>query len=85
MFNVNHFTIIGKYIKTESIRNKLYLYIMIENNKVLRIIIAKGIKDKITEFCTINETIAVKGYISTNEAHETLLQATQIMFLSNKN
>ena len=85
MFNVNHFTIIGKYIKIESIKNKIYLHLMIENNKALKIVIAKGIKDKISEFCTINETIAVKGYISTNEAHNVLLKATQIMFLSNKN
>ena len=85
MFDVSQFSLIGKYIKMETINNTTFLFLEISNDKILKLIVTKGIKQKMIDFCSANETIIVKGNISTNNRHDALLHITKIMFLSNKN
>jgi len=85
MFDINQFSIIGKYIKMEAINNTTYLFLEIGNDKIIKLIVTNGIKQKMLEFCSSNEAIIVKGNITTNNNHDALLQITKIMFLSSKN
>lgn len=80
MFDVNQFVIIGKYLKID----KSYLYIKVANDKMLKLFITNGLKEKLIEFCSINETIAIKGFITSNNKYNAILQATKISFISNK-
>ena len=84
MFDVNQFVVIGKYTKMESHNNKSYLYLQTDNNGELRFIISNAIKDKLNDYCCVNDTMAVKGSISTNKNHSISLCATKISLISNK-
>ena len=84
MFDVNQFVVIGKYIKTESHNNKSYLYLQTDNNGELRFIVSSAIRDKLIDYCCVNDTMAVKGSISANKNHSISLCATKISILSNK-
>ncbi len=84
MFDVNQFIVIGKYTKIESHNNKSYLYLQTANNGELRFVIVTAIKEKLYEYCNVNDTMAVKGYVQANKRHGISLCATKITFLSNK-
>ena len=84
MFDVNQFVIIGKYTKIESHNNKSYLYLQTANNGELRFIIVTATKEKLYEYCNVNDTMAVKGYVQANKRHGISLCATKITFISNK-
>ena len=64
--------------------NKSYLYLQTANNGELRFIIATAIKEKLYEYCNINDTMAVKGYTQANKNHSISLCATKITFISDK-
>ena len=84
MFDINQFVVIGKYTKIESHNNKSYLYLQTDNNGELRFIISNAIKNKLNDYCCVNDTMAVKGSISANKNHSISLCATKISILSNK-
>lgn len=84
MFDVNQFTIIGKYINLESHRDKVFLFIKITDNKIIKFVINKGIHDKLASFVLNDKTIAIKGYISSDSRNTILLYATKLFFLSDK-
>lgn len=84
MFDVNQFTIIGKFLKLESYRNTTFLYLKIDNNIIIIFIINKGIQERLALFCLDNETMAIKGYISSDSRKNILLYATKLFFLSDK-
>ncbi len=84
MFDVNQFVVIGKYTKIESHNNKSYLYLQTANNGEWRFIVNNSIRDKLNDYCCVNDTMAVKGSISANKNHCISLCATKISFLSNK-
>lgn len=84
MFDVNQFVIIGKYTKIESHNNKSYLYLQTANNGELRFVIVTAIKEKLYEYCKVNDTMAVKEYAQANKRHGISLCATKITFISNK-
>lgn len=84
MYDVNQFVIIGKYTKIELHNNKSYLYLRTANNLELRFIVNNSIRDKLNDYCCINDTMAVKKSISSNKNHSISLCATKISFLSNK-
>ena len=83
MFDVNQFTIIGKYIKLESHRDKVFLFIKINDNKIIKFVISKGIQKQLAPFCLKNETMAIKGYISSDSRNIILLYATKLFFSAN--
>lgn len=85
MFNINQFTIIGEYIKVKVEDTVEYLFIKIDNDLTLKLLINSGIKEKLNAYCSINETIVVKGYISASNTNESLLYVTKLIFLSQKN
>ncbi len=80
MFDVNNFVIIGKFLKIET--NNLYL--KIDDDKTLKFIINKGIRKQLSYFKLNNETISIKGYISSNKRNTIMLCATKLFFLCNK-
>lgn len=80
MFDVNQFIIMGKYLKID----KSYLYIKVADDQMLKLFITNGLKEKLIEFCSINETIAIKGVITSNNKYNAILKATKISFISNK-
>lgn len=80
MFDVNNFVIIGKFQKIEA--NNLYL--KIDDDKTIKFIINKGIRNQLSYFKLNNETIAIKGYISSNKRNTIMLCVTKLFFLSNK-
>ena len=84
MFDVNQFVVIGKYNKIESHNNKSYLYLQTANHGEFRFIRVTAIKEKLYQYCNINDTIAVKGYVQANKRHGISLCATKITFISNK-
>ena len=84
MFDVNQFVVIGKYTKIESHNKKSYLYLQIANNRELRFFVSNAIRDKLIDYCWVNDTMAVKGSISADKKHSISLCATKISFLSNK-
>ena len=84
MFDVNQFVVIGKYTKIESHNNKSYLYLQTTNNGELRFVIVTAIKEKLYQYCNVNDTMAVKGYAQSNKNHSISLCATKITFLSDK-
>lgn len=80
MFDVNQFVIMGKYLKID----KSYLYIKMANDKMLKLFITNSLKEKLIEFCSINETIAIKGVITSNNKYNAILHVTKISFISFK-
>ena len=84
MFDVNQFVITAKYVKVKTINNEVYLYLKTANNGELRFIIGTAIKDKLQDYCCVNDIMAVKGYVSADYNHSILLYATKLTFLSNK-
>ena len=80
MFDVNNFVIIGRFLKIEA--NNLYL--KIDDDKTIKFVINKGIRKQLSYFKLNNETIAIKGYISSNKRNTIMLCATKLFFLSNK-
>lgn len=80
MFDVNNFVIIGKFLKIEA----NYLYLKIDNDKMIKFIVNKGIRKQLSYFKLNDETIAIKGYISSNKRNTIMLCATKLFFLSNK-
>ena len=84
MIDVNQFVVIGKYTKIESHNYKSYLYLQTDNNGELRFIVSNAIRDKLNDYCCVNDTMAVRGSISANKNHSISLCATKISFLSNK-
>ena len=84
MFDVNQFTIIGKYIKLESHKSKIFLFIKIADNKIIKFVINKGIHERLASFDLNDEIMAIKGYISSDSRNTIMLYATKLFFLSDK-
>lgn len=84
MFDINQFTIIGKYTKLESHRDKVFLFIKITDNKIIKFVINKGIHEKLSAFDLNDEIMAIKGYISSDSRNTIMLYATKLFFLSDK-
>ena len=84
MFDVNQFTIIGKYIKLDTHKDKVFLFIKITDNKIIKFVINKGIHDKLASFDLNDEIMAIKGYISSDSRNTIMLYATKLFFLSDK-
>lgn len=84
MYDVNQFTIIGKFLKLESHRNNVFFYLKTDNNEIIKIVINKGIQERLAPFYLNDKTIAIKGYISSDNRKNILLYATKLFFLSDK-
>lgn len=81
---VNNVILTGHF-KGFNKNNKLLLEMdALETHQIVKIDIVDGLKNKIEEFIRKNDIVGIKGYIKLDDAHNIIIVATKITFLSSK-